>query len=374
MYKIITEQSSFEELMKELKKEEFLGIDTEFIREEAYIPELCLIQISTLTEIYIIDPIGLDLKSFLRIWEDESILKIMHSCTQDIDIIYKNFEILPKNIFDLQIAASFLGHGDAISYAKLVFNILKKTVEKNSKLTNWKKRPLTESQLEYAALDVKYLYPIYKKLSSSLEVKKYKEWVLEETKSIYNKENYAISFENAWRKITKSTSDLDYLKPLATMREEEAFSRDIPRKKILKDDILLHIAKTKPKNSNDLKQDRILNRVLNQKQIEEIGNICSNIKIEKKEEEKKKLNISKNGVLICDLLKTLLKYVSNQHKIASKNIAKSEDIERFVKEKTDIIFLSGWRYEIYGKLAEEFINGEISFAINEKKYLTVKKA
>ena len=364
----IDTQQELEALCIDLKQETQIAIDFEFIRETSFTPILCLIQIATKQKIFIIDPLKLELGNLLTILADPQILKILHASNQDIDVLYKNFSFIISPIFDTQIAAAFLGYGNSISYAKLVVKLTDNIINKSASLTNWQLRPLNKQQLEYAANDVKYLFILHQKLQQKLESLERLSWCKEEHLNLYNPKNYQNDSDNAWKKIKYSKVKpffLNYLRALAKFREELAKQKNTLPKFIIKDETIAKLAYLQPQNQEEINNDRILKKSLPQKFIKEIIAICNITKDEKEElllADYKKL--SRDQELIADLLKLYLKYIANKLGIASKYIATSTDIRKFLFNG-NAKFLSGWRYEIFGKIVQEITAGKATIKIIE---------
>jgi len=370
----IDTQEELSKICEKLEQEETLGFDCEFMRETTFVPVLCLVQIASKKHIYIIDPMRLDMAPVLKLLTDPRILKVMHSCVQDMDVFFKNFSVIPNPVFDTQIAASFLGYGDSISYAKLVKKLTGNVICKESKLANWQQRPLANAELKYAANDVRHLHEMHDKLSTKLEKTKRTAWVEEEVFPLYEMDNYYLDPELAWQKISQNKEVdffLNYLRAFARYREHLAITQNKPRRFVLRDEVLVRLAKLQPHSQEDINKDRVLKKLLPKNLIPALLEISWEASQEKEElvsANKHKLTSKKE--LICDLLKLYLKYVSQKEKISLKNIAKTKDIESFVHGKK-VKFLSGWRYEIFGKTAEEIVAGE-RLVLVENGEITIK--
>ena len=373
----IDTQSDLDKLSISLQKETKISFDCEFIRETTFVPILCLIQIATTDKIYVIDPLNLKLDSLLKILDNPKILKIMHSCSQDIDVFFKNYNLIPYPIFDTQIAAGFLGLGESISYAKLVKQVIKIKINKDSKLTNWLLRPLEQTQLDYAATDVKYLLNIHKKLSETLLQKNRIDWLEEEFTQLYNIDNYHVHPDDAWKRIPVTSEIpffLNYLRAFAKIRENLAIKKNRPRRFLIKDDVIIQLANLKPESPSDILKDRILKRTLSSELINEIIAASKKTKLETHSiESSPKKKLSPNKELICDLLKIALKSTAKKYKISPKYIAKTAEIEQFLYNPERIRFLSGWRYEIFGKQAEDIVSGTLKIQIIDGKLQISKR-
>jgi len=306
----IDTQEELSKICEKLEQEETLGFDCEFMRETTFVPVLCLVQIASKKHIYIIDPMRLDMAPVLKLLTDPRILKVMHSCVQDMDVFFKNFSVIPNPVFDTQIAASFLGYGDSISYAKLVKKLTGNVICKESKLANWQQRPLANAELKYAANDVRHLHEMHDKLSTKLEKTKRTAWVEEEVFPLYEMDNYYLDPELAWQKISQNKEVdffLNYLRAFARYREHLAITQNKPRRFVLRDEVLVRLAKLQPHSQEDINKDRVLKKLLPKNLIPALLEISWEASQEKEElvsANKHKLTSKKE--LICDYLSFIL--------------------------------------------------------------------
>ena len=241
---IIENQAELESLCQVLKKQKFVTIDSEFVREKTYFSKLCLLQVGWIDDAAIVDPLSnwLNLEPFFAIMQDKNILKVFHSGRQDIEIFYNLSGKIPQPVFDTQIAAMVCGFGASVSYSTLVAEVTKVELDKSSRLTDWSKRPLDVKQLEYALRDVTYLIPCYLYLDKYLKEHNRKEWIKEEIAALCDEEIYKPDPESAWLKIRHSVHGAQFLavlKELAAWRERRAVKFNTPRHTIMKDDILV---------------------------------------------------------------------------------------------------------------------------------------
>lgn len=371
---IIENTKDLELFCKEIAKEKFITVDLEFLREKTYYAELCLIQIGSEASCAIVDPLAkdIDLKSFFDIMNNKKILKVFHSCRQDIEILYKMIGKIPTPIFDTQVAAMVCGYGESISYESLVNKIAQKELDKTSRLSNWSKRPLSEKQLKYAMSDVTHLIEIYKNLDKNLKEHNRENWLLEEMEIIKTPSTYAIDPKEAWHKIRHRSHNrkfLTMLQALAAWREERAQRKDIARQFIVRDECLLSIAAAAPIDFEQLSQVRNIRKdILNGKLSTEILEVIvatKQIKSDKYVElpqEKIYLNFSNS---LYELLKLLLKILSQEKGVVAKIIANDEDLRSFASENDkDNPILKGWRKDIFGKYAIKIRDGKISISYN----------
>lgn len=377
LMQIITKTSELQEKLAKIKEsEQFVTIDTEFVRERTYYPNLGLIQIGCSDDEFVIDPLSeeLDIKPLNELLQNENIVKVFHACQQDLEIILNTFEILPKNIFDTQIACRFLGFGEAVSYGKLVEQFCNISVDKSARFTDWLKRPLDDSQVAYALDDVIHLRDIYLKVKELLEKRQRYSWVVEETEKLLDEKLYRTEPENAWQKIKLRSTDGRYLnlvRELAKWREERARKVNRPRMWIMKDDAIQEIAHIRPKNPEDLKGLRFYK--YEEKLSSEIVSI-----VEKALSNKdypvleKNISVSENMMPVVTLLKILLRNQGYENNIAPSVIADVDDIKMISSgDFTNSKAMQGWRYEIFGSFAKKLVEGKVALSAKGKNVFII---
>ena len=371
---IIDNTKYFNEKLEFFLNKPFIVIDTEFIRENTFYPKLCLIQISNGVQSYCIDILSknLDLSKFFKILSDENITKVFHAGKQDVEIFYNLVGFIPKPIFDTQIAIAFLGFPKEYSYNKLVNYYLNIDIDKTYQYSNWEKRPLCKEKIIYALNDVIYLSKIYPKIKKEIKLIKREKWLEEELSNFYTKENITSNSKDAWKKIKLFNIDnlsIYRVKKLSEWREDKAKNQNKLRKNILSDNKLLEICKKNPKNHEELV--KILNReLIKNNYISDILNILNNTGNNKIENFNsfKKPNFDNNQIILKDLLKLFIKYTSKHFKISENFLATNSDIENFIlsRDKSNKI-LNGWRYKLFGEIAEKIINGKIYIYLDKMK-------
>ena len=382
--KIIENTKDLIEFCKELSNQEYITVDLEFLREKSYYAKLCLIQVASEVDSAIIDPLakGIDLSAFFKVLKNKSIVKVFHSCRQDIEILFNISGFIPEPVFDTQIAAMVCGFGESVSYENLVAHITKNALDKTCRLSDWSKRPLKQNQLEYALSDVTHLRDIYKYLSQRLKETGRDKWIDEENEILKDPHTYVINPNEAWQKIrhrSHSPHFLTVLKELAAWRERRAQSKDTPRQSIVKDEVLLTIAATDPKSMEELGQTRNIRKdVANGKLAAEILNALEKTrkippsKYIKPEPEKK---YSNGSASLLELLKLLLKIRSQEQGVVARLIADEEELRDFsaFNDKNNPL-LKGWRFEVFGRDALELRDGHLSISFNkEKNSIDIKK-
>ncbi|CAE7594692.1 rnd [Symbiodinium microadriaticum] len=362
-------------ICKSLADEDFVTVDTEFIREKTYWPELCLIQIAGDDDAYIIDPLAddMDLAPFFELMADKSVLKVFHAAKQDIEIFVNLSGNVPTPLFDTQIAAMVCGFGDQIGYQPLIRTLTGAKLDKSSRFTDWARRPLTDRQLDYALADVTHLRKAYRKLSKQLESSGRKGWVAEEMEVLEAISTYVIDPDTCWERIkARSTNPrfLAILKALAAWRERKAQSANQPRNRILKDDALLEIAAHNPKTKTELRNLRAVSKGLVDGRwgdslmstIEEAAALPT----EDCPQVERKKGVPASAQPIIEMLRVLLKQVTAAHDVAPKLIASAADLERIAcEDDPDVLALHGWRAEIFGDQAQAMKRGELGLALKD---------
>ncbi len=352
------------------KTSPILCLDTEFLREKTYFPQLCLIQVATRKEAATIDPLSkqLDLSPLLELLRDNRILKIMHSARQDLEIFHQDFQTLPSPLFDTQIAGMVCGFGEQVGYGKLVEQALGKLLDKSQQFTDWSRRPLREKQIHYALADVLYLPDLYDALCEQLNSTGRTEWIIEETERLLDVGLYSPNPQDAWRKLKLRLNTPRYLaivQALAEWREAYAVKHNIPRGWVLKDDTLLEMAIERPKTAEDMGKLRVPpGRLKREGRMEALDVLAKAIALQEEDLPKPvKGKKPPPKTALTDLLKLLLKWRAEEHGVASKLIASAEEMEQLAADDTcDIAALHGWRYQLFGRDALRLKRGEITLA------------
>ena len=351
--------------------EKVLAIDTEFIRENTYYPSLCLIQIAGSDFASAIDPLsGVDLSIIWKLLENKNILKVFHAARQDIEIFLNLTGKIPYPIYDTQIAAMFCGFGDQIGYEGLVNKFLGLSVNKELQFTNWLQRPLSKNQIEYAISDVTHLIKIYPIITKLINDSNRTEWVEKEMQSISDQSLYKIDPLDIWKRIKLKNSKpktLNLLKHLAAWRENECKKQNIPRNKLIRDDVLVNVSYQSPQTIIELKKIRAFPKQLSHKNCNDIIETIQNANRIIQEDwpnvikTYKKSNISSNSL---ELLKLLLKFSSEESGLAEKLIANNDDLRDLIEAKNnDLRVFKGWRNDIFGKEAISLLNGTLGFRL-----------
>ena len=374
IHPLITTSQPLADLCARLAKSDFVTVDTEFMRENTYWPELCLIQIADDKEAAAIDPMapGLDMSPLLDLMVDnEDVLKVFHAGGQDVEIIFNITGKTPHPIFDTQIAMMAISQSEQIGYSNLVESWLGFTVDKGARFTDWSRRPLTERQVEYAIGDVTHLSKIFPKILNRLKKTGRGEWLDVEMEKLADPENYRSDPSTAWLRIKaagRNPAMLGRLKALAAWRENEAKDKNLPRGRIARDETLADIASHPPKTQADLAKVRGLSAGWKDNEIGRRLMATLEASRPLTDEElpprtPRGAPLGKEGVLVADLLKLLLKIRSREIDVASRLLARSEDLELLAAGIRDLPLLKTWRYDAFGHDALDLVEGKLAFAV-----------
>ncbi|MCZ7499787.1 ribonuclease D [Agrobacterium sp. ST15.13.015] len=382
---MIETTAALAEACTELAKSDFITIDTEFLRETTFWPELCLVQMASPTLEVLVDPLakGLDLTPLFELMANPAVVKVFHAARQDIEIIYHLGGLIPHPIFDTQVAAMVCGFGDSISYDQLVQKIKNVQIDKSSRFTDWSRRPLTEKQLDYALADVTHLRDVYLSLKAQLEREGRSLWLTEEMDILESRDTYDMHPDDAWLRLKsrlRKPTELAILKFIAAWREREARSRNVPRSRVLKDDAIFEIAQQQPKDAEALSRLRTIpkgwERSASGTAIVETVNAALALPKEEMPKAPRHSHAPEGSGAAVELLKVLLKLTADKHGVAAKVIANSDDLDKIAAEgeKATVAALTGWRRELFGDVALKLINGEVALRFAGKKVEAVEVA
>ena len=355
---------------------DYVTVDTEFLRETTFWPKLCLLQAATEDEAVLIDPLtdGLSLAPFFALLANPKVRKVFHAARQDIEIFVKLTGKVPANIFDTQIAASVCGFGDSVSYDNLVRSVTGVELDKSSRFTDWSARPLSEKQCVYALADVTHLRDIYKALVAQVEKTHRWDWVEDELDVLRSIDTYVVHPENAWERLRAKLNrprDVAALQQLAAWRERRAQDSDQPRSRILKDDALIELAMQRPSSPEAFDKLRAVQRGYGRSSAAaEIIAIIKKVEALPKSElpdmPERYRGPSPKGA-VGDLVRVLLKAVAEEHGVAARIIATSDDIDALVlDDDADVPALKGWRRKLFGEKALAIKHGKIGLAATRK--------
>jgi ribonuclease D len=378
----ITTTDELAQVCGRMAKHPFVTVDTEFLRETTYYPLLCVAQIASPDEAFVIDALapGIDLAPFFDLLTDEKVVKVFHAARQDIEIVWNLAKKIPHPIFDSQVAAMVLGYGDSISYDQLVQRITGDQLDKSHRFTDWTRRPLSDAQMTYALSDVTHLRDVYLKLSADLDKRGRKSWVEAEMGILTSPETYRMDPENAWERLksrVRKPKELGVLIEVAAWREREAQSRDVPRSRVLKDDVLGDIAVQAPTTIERLGHLRSMPKGFERSRWGDAIVEAVQRGIDRDPKTLPRLDRFRpapNGAATVELLKVLLRMTAESNGVAAKVIATVDELDRIAADDdADVPSLKGWRRELFGDKALALKHGKLALAVDKGRVITVDK-
>ena len=379
---LITTTDDLAAVCGRMAKHPFVTVDTEFLRETTYYPLLCVAQMASPEEAVVVDALatGLDLSPLFALMATESVTKVFHAARQDIEIVWNMAKTIPHPIVDTQVAAMVLGYGDSISYDQLVQRITGDTLDKSHRFTDWTRRPLSDAQIAYALSDVTHLRDVYLKLAGDLEKRGRNNWVEAEMEVLTSPETYRADPERAWERLksrVRKPKELAVLMEIAAWREREAQTRDVPRGRVIKDDVIGDIAVQAPTSIERLGHLRSLPKGFERSRWGE--QIIEAVKRGLARDPKtlprlERFRPAANGMATVELLKVLLRMTAERHGVAAKVIATVDDLDRIAADDSaDVPALKGWRRDLFGEKALALKQGRLALAVDNGKVVTVDK-
>ncbi len=372
---LIQNQTDLDVYLDSIKDAPFIAVDTEFLRDRTYYPELCLVQICDDKEqCAAIDPLakGISLDGLVTFLNNPNQLKVLHSGRQDLEIFYELTGKVLHPVFDTQIAATVVGMGESVAYKTLVMKYCHVEVDKAHQFTDWSRRPLNNSQLAYAISDVTYLVDIYRALVKELDKKGRTRWIDDEMANLLNPAQYDINPQSAWERVKMRSHkgrDLVVLRALAAWREDRAKQQNVPRGRVLKDEAMVEIAMTHPKDQKALGDIRFFSE---KRAFSEEGREILALMREAEQspretwpEKAARVPLSSEESAAIEMLKMLLRIASSENYVSARMIAGTDDLETLVKQgdKADILALTGWRHEVFGKEALDLMAGRLALSL-----------
>ncbi|WP_139653111.1 ribonuclease D [Raoultibacter phocaeensis] len=370
----IANQNELESFTKRAKESSVLAIDTEFLREKTYYARLCLLQIATDSETVIVDPFAIDDLSVLApLLEDESIVKLFHAGGQDLEILYREIGILPKPIFDTQIAAALLGHTQQIGYAALVYAECGVQLKKVDSFTDWSRRPLSQSQLEYAADDVVYLPRIYASMHAALEEKGRLHWLDQDFEALSDPKRFETDERERYRRLKRvsqlSRKQLSAAREVAAWRELEAQRRDLPRKWIVTDEQIVEACKREARTIDELFMVRGIGDKIGTKDARTIVSLIAKGLDAPKEtwpETDRNSRNERNVDAELDLMCALVRLRAKENGVAFPTLASHDDLAKVARGYTEgIDLLRGWRRALVGAELLELLAGNLTLSLDK---------
>ncbi len=382
---IVTKTEDLQDICNRFATAPFITVDTEFMRERTYWPQLCLIQIASPSDETLIDPMveGLDLAPLFDLMVNTSVVKVFHSARQDLEIIHYLGGVIPSPLFDTQVAAMVCGFGDSVGYENLVRKLVGAKIDKTSRFTDWSRRPLSDKQLKYALSDVTHLRVAYEKLKKHLDNSGRESWLAEEMAILESPDTYYTAPENAWKRLKfkpRSKRVLAVFMHVAAWREQEAQERNVPRSRVLKDDALGEIATQMPKSAEDLQRLRAIPKGYADSSQAKVLLQHVHAGIEASldglpEIQDKPLPMDEKSGAVVEILKVALKVACERHHVAQKLIANTSDLEAIAhSDDAEVRALAGWRRELFGDLALDLKHGRACLVIENGRVAVIPRA
>lgn len=376
----ITDQTAFEEFIDRASTSSVLAIDTEFMREKTYYAKLCLLQLQTDDETAIVDPFAVsDLSALAKVFDNSSVVKLFHAGSQDIEILYREVGVMPKPVFDTQIAASVLGHTLQIGYGSLVSNVCGVQLPKKDSYTDWSRRPLTDSQVRYAADDVVYLPPVYAKLKRQLKRLGRLHWLDSDFAALVDPAAYSANERERYRKLKRvgqlNRRQLGAARELAAWRETTAQRRNIPRKWVLTDEQVVEACKREAHSIDELFMVRGVSEKLSTKDAREVVRCIAkglDLPPEELPHNEQSTGNESNVDVEVDAMTAIVRLRARESDIAFQTLATHSDLAKVARGRTDVDILKGWRRDIVGKELLDFMKGKIVLRVQDGN-LTVTK-
>jgi ribonuclease D len=380
---VITTTAELQAACARMARHPYVTVDTEFHRETTFWPILCLVQLAGDDEALAIDALApeIDLKPLFALMADPHVLKVFHAARQDVEIFWKLAGVVPSPMFDTQVAAMVCGYGEQVSYSELVQSICHIPVDKSSRFTDWVRRPLAKAQIDYAIGDVTHLREIYRTLLAKLKASGRMAWLEDEMRVLTSASTYEQHPERAWERFknrARKPRDLAVLMEVAGWRESEAQSRDVPRSRVLKDDVLIEVALAAPRTQEALGNLRSFPRGMERSRAGDDILAAIERGLARDPKALPKLERERRGdgpgsAATVELLKVLLRQISDESGVAGKMIATVDDLEAIAgNDKADVPALQGWRRKLFGARALELKQGRLALTVEKGKVVALE--
>lgn len=368
----IANQASFKAFVKRAASSSVLAIDTEFLREKTYYARLCLLQLATDTEVAVVDPFEMDdLTVLAPLLRNENVVKLFHAGTQDLEILLREVGVLPTPVFDTQIAAALLGHTQQMGYAALVAAECGVQLKKVDSFTDWSRRPLSDSQLEYAADDVIYLPKMYARMRADLERRGRLSWLDDDFAELCDPERYRVDERDRFRRLKRashlSRQQLSAAREVAAWRELEAQRRDLPRKWVLTDEQIVEACKREARTIDELFMVRGMREKLPTKDARTVVRLLAT-GLDVPAAEWPTLGCGgrsePNVDAQLDLMLALVRLRAKENGVAMAVLASHDDLARLARGYRDVDVLRGWRRQLVGEELVRLVEGKLSLSLD----------
>ncbi|WP_165045339.1 MULTISPECIES: ribonuclease D [unclassified Adlercreutzia] len=370
----IIDQDTFSLFLRRAERSSVLAIDTEFLREKTYYPRLCLLQLATDDEIAIVDPFEVrDLSPMRDVLLNEHVVKLFHAGSQDLEILLHAVGVLPTPVFDTQAASAVLGHTQQIGYAALVHMRCGVALKKADSFTDWSRRPLSESQLEYAADDVRYLPAMYRSMCDELRDKGRASWLNHEFEEMSDPAKYEIDVRERFRRLKRvsqlSHRQLSAAREVAAWRELEAQRRDVPRKWVLTDEQIVEACRREARTCDQLFMVRGVQERLSMSDARTVADLMASAFDAPPEtwpDLGRSAKSEPNVDIELDLLNALVRLRARENDIAFQTLASHDDLVRLARGyRTRVDVLRGWRRTIVGDELVDLLEGRVCLQVGK---------
>jgi len=374
-YQYIDSNAQLAEFCGKINNAGYCAIDTEFVREKTYYAVLALIQVASEKHMACIDPLTIDnFDPFIALIQNRELIKVFHSPSQDLEILFQRFSCMPQPVFDTQLAAAVLGYDHQIGYADLVNQITGIKLEKKHTRANWSRRPLAEDEINYAMDDVRYLLPVYQTLKTELEDKKRYAWIEKDLLAMTSVSNYQIETADLWRRLKGVQKlrgvELQIARHLCQWREQMAQQINLPRRWVVKDDLIIEIARLKPSKVIDLDSIRDVNEKFIEKHGDRILAIVAaaqNTPTSKWPQHDVKQSLSTPQQALGDCLMALCRIIAEDNQIAVATLATRKDIDNLITDRKNSRLSQGWRFSLAGEKLLNFLHGQSALSVSDEQ-------
>jgi ribonuclease D len=372
-YQYIDTNEQLADFCDRIRNAGYCAIDTEFVREKTYYPILSLIQIASEEYMACIDPLVIDnFEPLVSLIQDPNLVKVFHSPSQDLEILYQQFSLIPQPIFDTQLAAAVLGYDYQIGYADLVNQIIGVKLEKKHTRANWTRRPLSQDEIDYAMDDVRYLVPVFQTLKTELEDKKRNAWIEKDLLAMTAISNFQIEVDDLWQRLKGVQKlkgvELQIARYLCRWREKLAQQKNLPRRWIVKDDLLIDVARLKPSKMDDFDSIRDVNEKFIQRHGDTLLQIVAtaqNTPASEWPQQAAKQSLSTHQQALGDCLMALCRVIAEDNQVALATLATRKDIDSLITNRKNSRLSQGWRFSMAGEKLMHFIHGQSVLGVRD---------
>lgn len=373
-YQYLESNEQLAEFCDKIKNAGYCAIDTEFVREKTYYAVLALIQIASEKHMACIDPLAIDnFEPLVALLQNRNLIKVFHSPSQDLEILYQRFSCMPQPVFDTQLAAAVLGYDHQVGYADLANRITGVKLDKKHTRANWSRRPLSQDEINYAMDDVRYLIPVYKTLITELEDKNRYRWIEDDLLAMTSITNYQLETADLWRRLKGVQKlkgvELQIARHLCQWREQMAQQKNLPRRWVVKDDLIIEIARLKPAETSDMDSIRDINGKFIDKhgrRLLEIVATAQNAPKSDWPQHDVKQTLTTPQQALGDCLMALCRMIAEDNQIAVAALTTRRDIDNLITDRKNSRLSQGWRFSVAGEKLLDFIYGQSVLNVNDK--------